>query len=43
MINKAHLSLNVGIELQEINMLKLEIFIIALIFLIVFLLNILLF
>ena len=34
MINKAHLSLNVGIELQEINMLTLEIFLIALIFLV---------
>ena len=43
MINTAHLSLNVGIELQEINMLTLEIFIIPLIFKIVFLLNILLF
>ena len=32
MINTAHLSLNVGIELQEINMLTLEIFIIPLIF-----------
>ena len=32
MINKAHLSLNVGIELQEINMLTLEIFIIAFFF-----------
>ena len=34
MINKAHLSLSVGIELQEINMLTLEIFLIALIFLV---------
>ena len=32
MINKAHLSLNVGIELHEINKLTLEIFLIAFIF-----------
>ena len=39
MINKAHLSLNVGIELQEINLLTHEIFRIAFIFLLIIVIN----
>ena len=39
MINKAHLSLNVGIELHEINLLTHEIFRIAFIFPLIIVIN----